>query len=966
MHQDIHYCRSSDSTRIAYAIAGAGTPLLKVANWLSHLELDWTSPVRGYLLRGLAERYRLVRYDLRGTGLSQREVAEITPELWVDDLAAVADAAGLERFAILAMSQGGATAIRYAIRHPERVSHLILLGAYALGRAQRSPGEAEIASAMGRLIREGWGSENETYRRLFASLYVPDGHNEVVHAYCEIERMSATPEIAERIWTAINQIDVRDLLPRVGVPTLVMHVRDDQAVPFAVGRALAESIPGARLVPLPGRNHVPPEGDPAGEAVLGEIDRFLGGKPAPSAQSRRPRAQNVSGPASVPASRRLAAILAADVAGYSRLMQGDEAGTFGALKAHRAEVIDPEITAHGGRLVKTTGDGFLAEFPSVVAAVQCAIAIQRAIAARNAGVAADRRLLFRMGVNLGDVIIEEGDLYGDGVNVAARLEQIADAGGVCISDDAYRQVRGKVDANFSDGGPQALKNIAEPIRVWRWHDSGHAAPTAPPAAGSAAASARAASPRTGEAVGRERVPGRGVLVGLTLALAALVAGALWWIYSPQRESTDAPTAVKSEPAGASTRATQPGRAAGEAPASGAAPAPAAPAIAVLPFESLSEDPAQGYFADGFTDDLTTDLSKLSGLMVIARNSSFAYKGRSVDVRAVGEQLGARYLVQGSVRRSGARLRVNVALVDASSTAELWAERYDVEVEKLFETQDEIRSRILTALAVELTPAERKQLARRPTDDLLAYEDWLKGVEHIGRFTPEDNRLAREQFRAAYRRDPGFARAIAQEAVSHTMDFIMGWSTDPQASLDQAKSLARRAAEIDPDVTQVYWALSNVYARTQQPELALAAIDRSVELDPNFADGHAWRGFMLAYDGKCRESLQANARAMRINPAYPYWYLHGRAVGEICEKRFDDAAKTLREVLQRNPNWHPARMMLAGVYAHLGRVGDARWELEELRASGIEPRISLFKSFLPHWGTLGETIYAGLRQAGVAE
>ncbi len=958
MHQDIHYCRSSDGTRIAYGVAGVGTPLLKVANWLSHLELDWNSPVRGYMLRALAERYRLVRYDLRGTGLSQREVADITPELWVDDLAAVADAAGLERFAILAMSQGGATAIRYAVRHPERVSHLILLGSYARGRAKRSPGDAEIASAMGRLIREGWGGENETYRRLFASLYVPDGRSEVLRAYCEVERISATPEIAARIWEVINQIDVQELLPRVGIPTLVLHVRDDQAVPFAAGQALAEAIPGARLVPIPGRNHVPPEGDPAGQAVLDAIDRFLPGAHAPLAQADRPSADTATAPRRVSASRRLAAILAADVAGYSRLMEGDEAGTFGALKAHRVEVIDPEIAVHGGRLVKTTGDGFLAEFPSVVGAVQCAVAIQRAIGARNTGVGADRRLRFRMGVNLGDVIIEEGDLYGDGVNVAARLEQIAEPGGVCVSDDAYRQVRGKIDAGFADAGPRQLKNIAEPVRVWQWRDED---------AVSAAAHApfgRASPPPHAAAGGEGRgapAPGRGALIGLFLALVALVGVALgWWIYSRSRDHTDPATAQKEAPAGTATVLRDPERTAD------AARGAVVPAIAVLPFESLSEDPAQGYFADGFADDLTTDLSKLSGLTVIARNSAFAYKGRSVNVREAGEGLGARYLVQGSVRRSGQRLRVNVTLVDASNGAELWAERYDGEFAKLFETQDEIRSRILAALAVELTPAEQRQLGRRPTDDLLAYEDWLKGVDHIGRFTPEDNRLAREHFTAAYQRDPGFARAIAQVAVSHTMDFIMGWSADPQASLDEAKSLARRAAEIDPDVTQVYWALSNVYARTQQPELALAAIDRSVELDPNFADGHAWRGFMLGYEGKCRESLQANARAMRINPAYPYWYLHGRAIGEICEQRFDDAAATLRLVLQRNPTWHPARMMLAGVYAYLGRSDDAHWELDELRTAGIEPRISLFRSFLPHWGTLGETIYAGLRKVGVPE
>lgn len=402
--------------------------------------------------------------------------------------------------------------------------------------------------------------------------------------------------------------------------------------------------------------------------------------------------------------RRLTVIVSADVVGYARLTEADEAGTRAALNAHRKALIDSKIADHQGRIVKTMGDGFLIEFPSVVEAVLWAVAVQRGMEERNADISADRRIVFRIGINIGDVIIEDDDIHGEGVNVAARLQTLAEPGGICISGESYRQVEGKVDVGFVDLGDQTVKNIAKPIRVYR-------VLLDPEAAGTLVAE-REANKRLPRRR-RWAIPAAAAVVIIAIAAAVLLTLEPW---VPRVEAAD--------------------------PAKMAFALPDKPSIAVLPFTNMSEDPEQEFFADGMTEDLITDLSKVSGLFVIARNTTFTYKGKAVKVRQVAEELGVRYVLEGSVRRQGGSVRINAQLIDATGGYHVWAERYDRDAADIFAIQDEVAGEIVSALEVSLTVAEQAKLEQRPTDNLQAYELYLRGLDAYGRFTPEANKEAR--------------------------------------------------------------------------------------------------------------------------------------------------------------------------------------------------------------------------------
>src|ERR1700736_895356 len=405
--------------------------------------------------------------------------------------------------------------------------------------------------------------------------------------------------------------------------------------------------------------------------------------------------------------RRLCAILAADIAGYSTLMGADEARTVRDLKGHQAVVL-PMVGEFGGRIIDTAGDGILAEFPSVVNAVKCAVAIQSKMAERNATIEPEHRMQFRVGINIGDVVYDEARIYGDGINVAARLEGIAEAGGICISSKVYEEISGRIDLSCQDIGEQQLKNIARPVRAYHVRLDG-IAPTATPA-----------------------------------------------------------------------------------------PAlPEKPSIAVLPFLNMSGDPEQEYFADGMTEDLITDLSKASGLFVIARNSSFAYKGRSVKVQEIGRDLGVRFVLEGGVRKAGNRVRITAQLIDADRGGHLWAERFDRDLTDIFSTQDEVVEKIVRALAVTLTQGEERRLRRRGTGNVEAYELWLRARELLGGGTRESVAQARAMYRRAIEIDPNFANPHAGLALAEIMDYINDWAADPAAALGEAERCARRALELSP-------------------------------------------------------------------------------------------------------------------------------------------------------------------------
>ena len=583
--------------------------------------------------------------------------------------------------------------------------------------------------------------------------------------------------------------------------------------------------------------------------------------------------------------RKLTAILAADVVGYSRLMEIDEAGTLAALKSHRADLIDPEIAKWRGRIVKLMGDGALVEFASVVNAVSCALAIQEGIAGRNESLPEDRRIAFRIGVHLGDVMIEGDDIYGDGVNVAARLEGLAEPGGICISQQAFDQVETKLNLAYEDLGEQRVKNLARPVRTYRLRSGGEASP---------------------EPVATKR---RGLsenqIIGSAVVVLFIVAGLMlgWW----------QPWVSEEEPASVEHMAL---------------PLPDKPSIAVLPFTNLSNEPSEQYFADGMTEDLITDLSKVSGLFVIARNSVFTYKGRAVKIQQVAEELGVRYVLEGSVRRAGGQVRINAQLIDATTGGHLWAERYDGTLDDVFALQDEVSRKIVSALAVTLTPDEQ-QRSNQAQASPEAYDLLLRGLERFRRFTREANVEAREYFERAVETDPDFARAHADIALTHAEDIFHGWSESPERSSRLALEKAQYALTLDDNSRVAHFALAFTYLNMMRYDEALAANQRVLELNPNHAEGHAQRGLILSHVGRPAEALEAIRIAMRLDPRHPFFYVWILGQAQFLLKQTEEAIAQFEKSIESNPDFAIGHLMLASAYAHVGRIEDAQWEAEEI-------------------------------------
>jgi adenylate cyclase len=549
----------------------------------------------------------------------------------------------------------------------------------------------------------------------------------------------------------------------------------------------------------------------------------------------------------MPSVRRLTAILAADVAGYSRLMGADEEGTHERLKALRHELIDPTIAEHHGRIVKTAGDGILAEFPSVVDAVRCAVEVQQAMPERNAGIAAHNRLELRIGINLGDVIVEPDDLYGDGVNIAARIEALADAGGVFVSNTVYDQVRDRLPFVFEDLGEQQVKNIVRPVRVYR--------------------------------VGR--------------------------LGSAARPST---------------------------PIQPVLPLPDKPSIAVLPFQNMSGDPDQEYFADGMVEEITTALSRIRWLFVIARNSSFTYKGQAVDVKQVGRELGVRYVLEGSVRKSGGRVRITAQLIEAETDAHLWAERFDGSLEDVFELQDRVAINVAGVIEPTLQAAEIRRSAERPTNDMTAYDLYLRAYALA--FTWERDAIIRalDLLEQAIERDPRYGAALVEAASRHFEMHVNGWSEDPEESRRKGVELTRRALQVagdDPNVLcKAAYALGYF---GEELDVAIALVDRGLELNPSSARGWQWSGWLRAWAGQPDLAIKHFETSLRLNPreqrANPFM---GIGVAHFFARRFEEARATLLRSLQEKPNWVPTHRFLASCCAHMGRLDEARETVKRLR------------------------------------
>jgi len=540
-------------------------------------------------------------------------------------------------------------------------------------------------------------------------------------------------------------------------------------------------------------------------------------------------------------------------------------------------LIDPKIAEHQGRIVKTTGDGVLVEFASPVKAVRCAIEVQHGMVDRNADIPREQRIEFRIGINLDDVVVEDGDIYGDGVNVAARLENIAEPGAVYISRAIRDFVDDHAEMTLEDLGEKPLKNIAKPVRVFR-----------------------IAAPE--------------VAVRVPMGSPAL---------------------------------------------------PHKPSIAVLPFANMSGDGEQEYFTDGMTEDLITDLSKVSGLFVIARNSSFVYKGRSVKVQEIGRDLGVRFVLEGSIRKAGNRVRITAQLIDSGSGGHLWAERFDRDLTDIFATQDEVVEKIVRALAVTLTQGEERRLGRRGTGNVQAYEFWLRARELLSRSTREGVAQARAMYLRAIELDANFAAPHAGLSLATISDYVSDWAADPAQALDEAERRARRALELDDQEPVSHMALGNVLLWQRDLEGALAEFRRMIELDPNFAQGYSATGLALMYAGRASEALEAFAIAKRLDPHYASIVLHFMAQTHFSLGQYETAAKQLLERIARTPATDSSRMMLASCYGHLGRAVDARAAWAELLKVNPEFSLTQRERVLPYKNAADfQRIVEGLAKAGL--
>jgi adenylate cyclase len=514
--------------------------------------------------------------------------------------------------------------------------------------------------------------------------------------------------------------------------------------------------------------------------------------------------------------------------GYSRLMEKDEEGTLARQKKHRKELIDPTITSYHGRIVKSTGDGLLVEFPSVVDAFRCAVSIQLAMPEREAHVPEAQRIAYRIGINSGDIVIDGDDIYGDGVNIAARLEAHADAGGICVSRSVFDQVKGKVKSELDDLGAQRVKNIAEPIQVYhvRMQPEAAASDYAKPAG--------------------ERASRRWAGMSTALAVVVAAAGTVYWI-------SQAPDVEQVLVENVSD------------------PLPDKLSIAVLPFANISGDPEQDYFSDGFSEDIITDLSRVSNLRVIDRNSSFSYKGKAVKVQEVSRDLGVHYVLQGSIRKSGKRIRITTHLADARDGTQLWAERYDREQRDIFDLQDEIAQRIIAALLLKLGGTQLSRIPSRPTRNFEAYDLFLRGQESNEGATKEDKLVAQEFYRRAIGVDPTFGRAYGAYAVSLLHYYARGWSEKPVEDLDRALELARKAVELNRSLPQTFWALGYTHMHRREWDEALAAVQQALTLAPNYADGYRLLALINNRLGRADEAIELIHKAMKLNPYYTWDY-----------------------------------------------------------------------------------------------
>jgi TolB-like protein len=577
---------------------------------------------------------------------------------------------------------------------------------------------------------------------------------------------------------------------------------------------------------------------------------------------------------------RLVAILVADVVGYSHLVEVDEAGTLAGLRTRRAEILRPLVAKHNGRIVKLMGDGVLIEFASAVSGIQCAVQLQAAMASANEVLAEDKQIVFRVGVNLGEVVVEGDDIYGDGVNVAARLEAICEPGGVCLSENVHRQIRGKTEILFEDLGEQRLKNIAEPVRVYRVRSAG------------------------------------GVVARPALAL------------------------------------------------------PDKPSIAVLPFQNMSGDTEQEYFADGMVEEIITALSRFRQLFVIARNSTFTYKGRAVDVKQVRRELGVRYILEGSVRKSGSRIRITGQLIDTATGAHLWADRFDGAVEDIFDLQDQVTARVVGAIAPKLEEAEIERAKRKPTESMDAYDQFLRGMANLYKWTKEGNEEALAHFYRAIDLDPNYAAAYGLAARVYIQRNAGGWVTDRVHELAETERLSRKAIDLAGDdavaLATAGFALSDFLGLVEEGDVI---IDRALGLNPNLAWIWLYSSWVKASLGKPEIALERIGQALRLSPNDPmtYSFHAAKAWAELFAGHFNEAYSSAEAAIWQKPNFLLYTCIAAASAALAGRHPEAQRVVAQLKQTNPGLRISSVKDLIPLRRAEDTARWVeGLKLAGIPE
>jgi adenylate cyclase len=559
------------------------------------------------------------------------------------------------------------------------------------------------------------------------------------------------------------------------------------------------------------------------------------------------------------AKRKLSAILSADVKGYSRLMGEDEVATVRTLKEYR-EVMFGVIKDYRGRVVDSPGDNVLAEFASVLDAVECAVETQKELKSRNDVLLENRRMEFRIGVNLGDVIEDEGRVYGDGVNIAARIESLAEGGGICISGSTYEQVEHKLPLSYEDMGVHKVKNVVRPIHVYK---------------------------------------------------------VLQTPISPVHRVNEEPESI------------------------------AMPSIAVMPFVNLSGDAEQEYFSNGITEEIITSLSKTPKLLVIDPRSTLAYKGKTADLRQIGRELGVQYILTGSVRKAGDRVRVNAQLIDAGRGEHVWAERYDRELKDIFALQDEITLRITQALQIKLTEGDQARIFGKGTDNLDAYLKWMQGQDLLIRGNKDNNTLARRMFEDAIRADPDWVQPYVLLGWTHLMDSLMGWSSSPEASFDEAVKLGRKSLTLDDSLPGPHGLMSHIHLYERRHDEAIAEAQKAVDLGPGLAFVYAWLGSPLMYAGRSHEAIRFFEKAIRLNPFPPAYWIRDLGEAYRMAKRYEDAVSEFKRAIQINPHDLRSHVSLACTYSLMGRAADAEGAISTVLR--IEPGFSVqdYSKALPY-------------------